>query len=84
MWTGVRDALWGVRPAGGRGGTCPSRLSTSQDKPGRTAGGEGRSVTQCFITYDDCTPLLVFLAGESAGYINGQAIGVDGGRRLIV
>jgi NAD(P)-dependent dehydrogenase (short-subunit alcohol dehydrogenase family) len=34
--------------------------------------------------YEDCTPLLVFLAGESAGYINGQAIGVDGGRRLIV
>jgi NAD(P)-dependent dehydrogenase (short-subunit alcohol dehydrogenase family) len=33
--------------------------------------------------YEDCTPLLVFLASQSAGYVNGQAIGVDGGRRLI-
>ncbi|MDN3357624.1 hypothetical protein [Actinomadura sp. DC4] len=30
------------------------------------------------------TPLLVFLAGESVGYINGQVIGVDGGKRLLV
>jgi 3-oxoacyl-[acyl-carrier protein] reductase len=29
--------------------------------------------------YEDCTPLLVFLASEGADYINGQTIGVDGG-----
>ena len=33
--------------------------------------------------YEDCTPILAFLASEGAGYINGQAIAVDGGRRLI-
>ncbi|MGI5239295.1 SDR family NAD(P)-dependent oxidoreductase [Dactylosporangium sp. CA-139066] len=32
--------------------------------------------------YEDCAPMLVFLASEGAGYINGQAIGVDGGRFL--
>ncbi|MFG2044594.1 SDR family NAD(P)-dependent oxidoreductase [Dactylosporangium sp. NPDC048998] len=30
--------------------------------------------------YEDCAPMLVFLASEGAGYINGQAIGIDGGR----
>lgn len=33
--------------------------------------------------YEDCTPVLAFLASEGAGYINGQVVGVDGGRRLI-
>jgi NAD(P)-dependent dehydrogenase (short-subunit alcohol dehydrogenase family) len=33
--------------------------------------------------YDDCTPLVLFLASEGAGYINGQAIGVDGGKTII-
>lgn len=33
--------------------------------------------------YEDCAPLLVFLASEQAAYINGQAIAVDGGRYLI-
>ncbi|WP_236028231.1 hypothetical protein [Paractinoplanes lichenicola] len=32
--------------------------------------------------YDDVTPLLVFLAGEQSGYINGQAIAADGGISL--
>ncbi|WP_067650479.1 SDR family NAD(P)-dependent oxidoreductase [Nocardia harenae] len=30
--------------------------------------------------YEDCAPLLVFLASAGAGYVNGQAIGVDGGK----
>jgi len=33
--------------------------------------------------YDDVAPLLVFLASEQAGYINGQAIGADGGITFI-
>jgi len=33
--------------------------------------------------YEDCGPLMVFLASEDAGYINGQMIGLDGGYRLI-
>jgi NAD(P)-dependent dehydrogenase (short-subunit alcohol dehydrogenase family) len=33
--------------------------------------------------YDDCSPALVFLASEGAGYVNGQAIVIDGGMRLI-
>jgi len=33
--------------------------------------------------YDDCSPVLAFLASEAAGYVNGQAIGIDGGLRLI-
>lgn len=33
--------------------------------------------------YEDCTPILAFLASEEARYINGQVIAVDGGRRLI-
>jgi 3-oxoacyl-[acyl-carrier protein] reductase len=31
----------------------------------------------------DCAPVVAFLASEAAGYLNGQAIGVDGGMRLI-
>ncbi|GGH47160.1 SDR family NAD(P)-dependent oxidoreductase [Microbacterium album] len=33
--------------------------------------------------YEDLTPVLVFLASEGAGYVNGQLIGVDGGGFLI-
>ena len=32
--------------------------------------------------FDDCAPLIAFLCSDQAGYINGQAIGVDGGRVL--
>jgi 3-oxoacyl-[acyl-carrier protein] reductase len=33
--------------------------------------------------YADCSPVVAFLASEGARYINGQAIGVDGGQGLI-
>ncbi len=33
--------------------------------------------------YEDCAPIVAFLASEGAGYLNGQAIGVDGGFTLI-
>jgi 3-oxoacyl-[acyl-carrier protein] reductase len=33
--------------------------------------------------YEDCAPVVAFLASEAAGYINGQAVGVDGGLTLI-
>ena len=33
--------------------------------------------------YTDCAPVLAFLASEGAGYVNGQAIAIDGGARLI-
>jgi Dehydrogenases with different specificities (related to short-chain alcohol dehydrogenases) len=33
--------------------------------------------------YEDVSPILAFLASEAAGYINGQAIAVDGGVQLI-
>jgi 3-oxoacyl-[acyl-carrier protein] reductase len=35
------------------------------------------------LPYDDCAPPYVFLASEGARYVNGQAIGVDGGVNLI-
>lgn len=31
----------------------------------------------------DCAPILAFMASEAAGYLNGQAIGIDGGKNLI-
>jgi len=33
--------------------------------------------------YRDCGPIVAFLASEGAGYLNGQAIAVDGGKILI-
>jgi len=33
--------------------------------------------------YNDCAPVLVFLASEGAGYVNGQVVAIDGGFRLI-
>ena len=33
--------------------------------------------------YEDCAPMVAFLASEAAGYINGQAVGIDGGLTLI-
>jgi 3-oxoacyl-[acyl-carrier protein] reductase len=33
--------------------------------------------------YEDCSPVVAFLASEGAGYLNGQAIGIDGGMTLI-
>ncbi|WP_147305947.1 SDR family NAD(P)-dependent oxidoreductase [Subtercola boreus] len=35
------------------------------------------------LPYEDCTPLVLFLASEGAGYVNGQSIGVDGGKTMI-
>jgi NAD(P)-dependent dehydrogenase (short-subunit alcohol dehydrogenase family) len=35
------------------------------------------------LPYEDCAPLYLFLASEGACYVNGQAIGVDGGVNLI-
>ncbi|MEU6350695.1 SDR family oxidoreductase [Streptomyces sp. NPDC047072] len=35
------------------------------------------------MPYEDVAPLLVFLASEESGYINGQAIGADGGITFI-
>ncbi|MGY0488261.1 SDR family NAD(P)-dependent oxidoreductase [Streptomyces sp. WG-D5] len=32
--------------------------------------------------YEDVAPVLVFLASEDVGYVNGQAVGVDGGHYL--
>lgn len=33
--------------------------------------------------YEDCTPMVLFLASEGAGYISGQSIGIDGGKTMI-
>ncbi|WP_224112446.1 SDR family NAD(P)-dependent oxidoreductase [Mycobacterium avium] len=33
--------------------------------------------------YEDCSPVVAFLASEGAGYLNGQAIAIDGGNLLI-
>ncbi|MET3803038.1 NAD(P)-dependent dehydrogenase (short-subunit alcohol dehydrogenase family) [Nakamurella sp. UYEF19] len=33
--------------------------------------------------YEDCTPMVLFLASEGAGHINGQSIGIDGGKTMI-
>jgi NAD(P)-dependent dehydrogenase (short-subunit alcohol dehydrogenase family) len=33
--------------------------------------------------YNDCAPVVVFLASEGARYVNGQVIGVDGGSFLL-
>lgn len=32
--------------------------------------------------YEDCSPILAFMASEGAGYLNGQFIGIDGGNIL--
>ena len=32
--------------------------------------------------FEDCAPMIAFLCSDQAGYINGQAIGIDGGRVL--
>lgn len=34
-------------------------------------------------SYEDCSPVVAFLASEAAGYLNGQAIAIDGGKLLI-
>lgn len=33
--------------------------------------------------YEDCSPILAFMASEAASYLNGQFIGIDGGMTLI-
>jgi NAD(P)-dependent dehydrogenase (short-subunit alcohol dehydrogenase family) len=35
------------------------------------------------LPYEDCSPIVAFMASEGAGYLNGQTIAVDGGNSLI-
>ena len=44
---------------------------------------ESITVRRFGAPYEDCSPVLAFLASEGAGYLNGQALAVDGGRILI-
>ena len=39
----------------------------------------GRIQLQRFGTFDDVSPLFVFLASDESSYITAQVIGVDGG-----
>lgn len=61
----------------------PAHLLTEQSRAAVDSNAE-RNPTRRFGTpYEDCAPLLVFLASDGAGYVNGQAIGVDGGMFLL-
>jgi 3-oxoacyl-[acyl-carrier protein] reductase len=61
----------------------PAYDLTEQGRAAAVSNAE-RNPTRRFGTpYEDCTPVLLFLASEGAGYINGQAIGVDGGQFLL-
>jgi 3-oxoacyl-[acyl-carrier protein] reductase len=44
---------------------------------------DGHPMGRVGTPYEDCSPILAFLASEGAGYLNGQAIAIDGGRSLI-
>lgn len=63
--------------------STPAHLLTEQSRAAVDSNAE-RNPTRRFGTpYEDCAPLLVFLASDGAGYVNGQAIGVDGGMFLL-
>jgi NAD(P)-dependent dehydrogenase (short-subunit alcohol dehydrogenase family) len=45
--------------------------------------GEENPMRYFGTPYEDCSPIVAFLASEAAGYINGQAISVSGGKVLL-
>lgn len=36
------------------------------------------------LLYEDCILMVLFLVSEGVGYVNGQVIGIDGGKMMIV
>ncbi|MET0145888.1 MAG: SDR family oxidoreductase, partial [Ilumatobacteraceae bacterium] len=61
----------------------PAFDMTAQGRAAAVSQAESNPTGRFGTPYEDCSPVLVFLASEGAGYVNGQAIGVDGGRFLI-
>lgn len=43
---------------------------------------EGHPLGRAGTPYEDAGPIITFLASEGAGYLNGQAVFIDGGRTL--
>jgi NAD(P)-dependent dehydrogenase (short-subunit alcohol dehydrogenase family) len=43
---------------------------------------QGHPLRRIGTPYEDAGPIIAFLASEGAGYLNGQVIGIDGGRGL--
>jgi NAD(P)-dependent dehydrogenase (short-subunit alcohol dehydrogenase family) len=44
---------------------------------------EGHPLGRAGTPYEDASPVIAFLASEGAGYLNGQAIPIDGGRSYV-
>jgi 3-oxoacyl-[acyl-carrier protein] reductase len=66
----------------------PVVLSHPDDKSPRALAAvrmklDGHPLGRIGTPYEDCGPIIAFLASEGAGYLNGQAIAIDGGRGLI-
>ncbi|GAA1639279.1 SDR family NAD(P)-dependent oxidoreductase [Actinoplanes couchii] len=76
----------------GRYGIVTNTFLPVAKTPGFDLTEQGRAAAKQLVTmvpvgrfgtpYEDVSPLLVFLASEGAGYINGQAIAADGGLSL--
>ena len=62
----------------------PGTIATEKDAadPSRLQSRRGSGVLGRFGTPDDVAAAIVFLAGDAAGYITGQVLGVNGGEHM--
>jgi 3-oxoacyl-[acyl-carrier protein] reductase len=58
-------------------------IHSHPERPPNSRVLDGHPLGRVGTPYEDASPIIAFLASERAGYLNGQAIPIDGGRAYV-